>query len=47
MTFAGRISSVMEEISLDKVPAGYARLRRGEVAGRLVALVWRGAAGSA
>jgi alcohol dehydrogenase, propanol-preferring len=36
---AGRISSLMEEISLDEVPAGYERLRQGEVAGRLVALI--------
>jgi alcohol dehydrogenase, propanol-preferring len=36
---AGRISSLMEEISLDDVPAGYERLHRGEVAGRLVALI--------
>jgi alcohol dehydrogenase, propanol-preferring len=36
---AGRISSLMEEISLDEVPAGYERLHRGEVAGRLVALI--------
>jgi hypothetical protein len=28
----------MEEISLDEVPAGYERLHRGEVAGRVVAL---------
>jgi alcohol dehydrogenase, propanol-preferring len=36
---AGRISSPMEQISLDEGPAGYERLRRGKVAGRLVALV--------
>jgi D-arabinose 1-dehydrogenase-like Zn-dependent alcohol dehydrogenase len=36
---AGRISSVLEEISLDEVPAGYERLHRGEVAGRLVAMI--------
>src|SRR5262249_39441956 len=38
---AGRISSVMEEITLDEVPAGYERLHRGEVAGRLVAMIGR------
>ncbi|MEN3345181.1 MAG: alcohol dehydrogenase, propanol-preferring, partial [Arthrobacter sp.] len=36
---AGRISSVLEEISLDEVPEGYARLHRGEVPGRLVAMI--------
>jgi propanol-preferring alcohol dehydrogenase len=38
---AGRMSSLMEEISLDEVPAGYERLHRGDVAGRLVALIGR------
>jgi propanol-preferring alcohol dehydrogenase len=36
---AGRISSVMEEITLDEVPAGYERLHSGQVAGRLAALI--------
>jgi propanol-preferring alcohol dehydrogenase len=38
---AGRISSVLEEISLDEVPEGYERLHRGEVPGRLVAMIGR------
>jgi hypothetical protein len=38
---AGRIYSVMDEISLDEVPAGYERLHRGPVAGRLVAVIGR------
>ncbi len=38
---AGRISSLMAEISLDEVPAGYERLHRGELAGRLAALIGR------
>ncbi|MCU1532866.1 MAG: molecular chaperone GroES [Arthrobacter sp.] len=37
----GRISSVLEEISLDEVPEGYERLHRGEVPGRLVAMIGR------
>jgi propanol-preferring alcohol dehydrogenase len=38
---AGRISSVMEEITLHEVPAGYERLHCGQVAGRLVAVIGR------
>lgn len=38
---SGRLSSDMEEITLDDVPEGYERLHRGEVAGRLVAVPGR------
>ena len=38
---AGRISSLMDEISLEEVPAGYERLHRGQGAGRLVAVIGR------
>jgi propanol-preferring alcohol dehydrogenase len=43
---AGRICSLIEEISLDEVPAGYERSHQGGVAGRLVALIWPEVAGS-
>jgi D-arabinose 1-dehydrogenase-like Zn-dependent alcohol dehydrogenase len=33
----GRISSLMDEISVDEVQAGYEHLHRGEIGGRLVA----------
>jgi D-arabinose 1-dehydrogenase-like Zn-dependent alcohol dehydrogenase len=36
---AGRISSVLEEISLDEVPEGYEHLHRGDIPGRLVAMM--------